>query len=304
MKRTATILVLLLLAGAPAMGAPIPKTLIAADAKWILHLDADQFRAGKVGTYFLEQLLEPKSAKAKADLKRELNFDLDWRRVHGITAYGSGYKPDNDTSGLLLIRTDLDVKSALEAAITRQAPELRVEKITDAAVPLYRLNDQAYVACESGGVLLVSKYRAAIDKGHAVIAGKSANLASATALSGYPDAMSGFFFLALAEGFGQNAQVPPNAAILKQAVGARVVLAEREERLRLILDIKAASADVASQIQQVAQGLLALATLNAEQNPDLKKLTQSAAVSTADTLVTLKLEVPVADVIEKMAEKK
>jgi hypothetical protein len=302
MKSTRIVLVALGLVGLTAAASPIPKNQVAADAKWVLHLDVEQLMRGKVGTYLVEKVLNPRSAEMKEKLKQELGLEWDWKRIQAITAYGTGYRPQEDTTGLLLIRTSLDVKGAIEAAIAKNVPQLRIEKIENAPLALYRFNDQGYLGMPGDGLVLVSRHRNAIDRGLEVLGGRAENLDGAKALQEYPETSFGFFLLAVAEGFGQQADLPASAAIFRQATGARVVLGEDNDKMRLNFDLKSASTDVTQQIQQVAQGLLALAAMNASQNPDLQKLTQSAAVTSAGKCVTLAVAVPVADVIARISE--
>jgi hypothetical protein len=302
MKRTRFLLCALGLVALTAAASPLPKKQIAAEAKWVVHLDAEQFLRGKVGAYLVDNVLNPRSAEMKAKLKQELGVDWDWNKLQSITAYGTGYRPQEDNTGLLLIRTSMDVKGALDAAMARNIPQLRIEKLADAALPLYRFNDQGYLGLQEDGLVLVGRHRAAIDRGLEVLGGRSKNIEGAAAFQEYPETSSGFFLLAVAEGFGQQADLPASAAIFKQATGARLVLGEDNDRLRLSFDLKSASADDSLRIQQVAQGLLALAAMNASQNPDLQKLTRAAAVTSAGKCVTLAVAVPVADVIARINE--
>jgi hypothetical protein len=289
--------------GLMATASPIPKNQIPADAKWILHLDAEQFMRGKVGTYLVEQVLNPHAAELKAKMKQEVGIELDFKQLKAITAYGTGYRPQEDDTGMLMIRTSLDVKAALEAAMARNVPQLKIEKVENSLSPMYRFNDHGYIGIPSSDLVLVARHKTAIDRGMEVMGGRGENLSDSKALQEYPDTSFGFFLLAVAEGFGQQTDLPASAAIFKQATGARLVLGEENDRLRLNLDLKAASSEVCQQIQQVGQGLLALAAMNASQNPDLQKLTQSAAVSSSGKCVTLAIGVPVSDVIARISEK-
>jgi hypothetical protein len=285
-----------------AAASPIPKNQIPADVKWVLHFDAEQFMEGKVGSYFIEEVLKPQSAEMREKLKSEVGIDLDFKQLKAVTAYGTGYRPQEDDTGLLMIRTSLDVAKTLDAVMARNQPQLQLEKIEGSASPLYRFQDHGYLGVPSSGLLLVARQRAAIDRGLELIAGRGENLTGATAFQEYPDTTFGFFFMAVAEGFGQQAELPATAAIFKQATGARVVVGEENDRLRLNLDLKATSSEICQQIQAVAQGLLALAAMNASQNPDLQKLTQAAAVSSSGKCVTLAIGLPISEVIAKIRE--
>ena len=58
MKRIALILPLFLSLLNPALAGSIPKEEVSADAKWLLHLEAAQFRATKVGGFVTTEVLE------------------------------------------------------------------------------------------------------------------------------------------------------------------------------------------------------------------------------------------------------
>ena len=91
MKRIALILPLCLSLLPPALAGSIPKEEISADAKWLLHLDAGQFRASKVGSYIITELLEKKLSQPVEELKKNLQLDLDLDKILGgitsITIY-------------------------------------------------------------------------------------------------------------------------------------------------------------------------------------------------------------------------
>jgi hypothetical protein len=68
--------------------------------------------------------------------------------------------------------------------------------------------------------------------------------------------------------------------------------------------LKAKTSEVMSQMQQVIQGTVALASLSQPENPDLIQLAQSVKVSGDDKLVTVGVEFPVEKAIRLLGEKK
>ena len=253
-----------------------------------------------MGKFILDELVEPKSAQGKADLKRDLEFDLDWRKIRSITAYGPSFQGKADPNGLLLIRTSMRVQPALELALTKDLPTFRVRKIESPAGPLYSINEQGFLSIAPGGLAIVGKSSAAVEKGRSVIDGDGANLASGNALAGYPSMSGSFFFLAVAEGFAREAPLPPKAAILKNAQGGRFLVGEIGDDVLLNLSVRAESPETAQQIQQVVQGLIALATLSSDQDRHLATLARKATVTTQENLVTVGAQIPVGDVLEKL----
>jgi hypothetical protein len=86
--------------------------------------------------------------------------------------------------------------------------------------------------------------------------------------------------------------------------GARLILGENAANLFLNLALKAKSSEVMTQMQQVIQGTVALASLSQQENPDLMQLAQSVKVSGDDKMVTVGVEFPVEKAIRLLGEKK
>jgi hypothetical protein len=308
MKPFTSALVLALTITTATFGGPLQKEQVRSDAKWLLHLDLDKLRSSKVGTYFTRQILEQKLSQPKADLKRDLNFDLDVSKISSITAYGTDYGSKPDANGVLVIKTTLDVGKALDAAIEKFSPNAEAEgaikKTQQGSAVLYSVNDDVFITIFPGNLVVVAKSREPMQKASQVLAGKSANLTSGKAFSGFPDVQKAFFFLGVAEAFNSDAPIPPQANVLKMADGGRLVLGESADRLFLNVALKAKNSEVVTQIQQVIQGLVALASLSKIENKDLMQLAQSAKVSADENMVSLSLEFPVDRAIERLGEEK
>jgi len=307
MKPFTSALVLALAITTATFGGPLQKEQVASDAKWLLHLDLDKFRASKVGTYFTRQVLEQKLSQPKADLKRDLNFDLDISKISSITAYGTDYGSKPDANGVLVIKTTLDVEKALDSAIEKLSAnggdgQGGIKKTQQGSTIRYSINDDVFVTLHPGNLVVVAKSREPNQKASEVLSGKSANLTSGKAFSGFPDMQKAFFFLGVAEAFNADVPIPPQANVLKMADGGRLVLGENADRLFLNVALKAKNSEVVTQIQQVIQGLVALASLSKTENKDLMQLAQSARVSADENLVSLNLEFPVERAIEKLSE--
>jgi hypothetical protein len=85
------------------------------------------------------------------------------------------------------------------------------------------------------------------------------------------------------------------------ADGGRLALGENADNVFLNIVLKAKTADASKQIQAVAQGLLALVSLSQTENQDLMQLAQNTTVKSTENLVTLGLEYPVSNALEKLS---
>lgn len=283
---------------------PLHKEQVGADVKWLVHLDVDSFLASKVGEYVMEEFVEKKLTKQTADLKKQFGINLDWHQIHGLTAYGSEYKMRGEPSGALIIHSDLavaDMIEAIMAVLDAQSPAGNpLKKIEKQPFPIYSLKDELFGAPMKGGLLVLSRSKEDLQAACKVVAGTSGNMGSAKTFGTLPEAPKGFIVMGVAEGF-TDAPLPPQAKILKNAEGAQIVAGEQADKLFLQVSLSAKDSEAATQIQQVLQGLLALGALAQDNNKDLQELTQAIKISNNEKVVTARVELPVATVLDRVA---
>jgi hypothetical protein len=279
---------------------PLSKKAVSADAKWLVHLDLDNLRKAKIGEFLtkevLEKLVEAKLSALKAQAK--LDVDVDLKKIASITAYGTDLQKNPDANAVLLIRTGHNIEKVIDGVIQALAGQIPdeskrpIKKLQQEPVVMYSVGGELFAAIQGNDLLILSKSRSQIDKARTVLAGATANIATSSAFSGYPALENSFFFLGIAEAFNENSGIPAQAKVLQMADGGRVVLGEKADRLFLNLALRAKTPELTSQIQQILQGLVALASLSQSENQDLQQLTQSMKVASDKNLVTVNVEFP------------
>ena len=282
---------------------PLPKARISADAKWLVHLDLDNFRATQVGKYVGKEILADALAELKTGLK--IDFLALYQNVHAITAYGTDYQMNEKVNGVLMIHTDAETQKIVEGLLVAQIlsnPNGPIRKIQEEPAALYAIDKQLFISPSQGDLLLVGKSQPQIEKAQTVLAGKSKSLNSSKTFSGFAELPNSFFFLGVAEGFNQAAPVPPQAKILQMADGGRLLLGEKAGQLFLNLALRTKTAELSKQIQQIINGMIALLSLSQNENKDLQQLIQSTRISGKDNLVSIALEYPVADAVKRLGE--
>ncbi len=300
MKQFARILAVILSLAAPAFAGPLQKQEVAADAKWLLHLDVDQLRSSPEGDSLVKEIADRLLDQPKAVLKREADFDLDFTKASSITAYG-----DYGSNSVLLVKTELDVEKLVDAALVqagkaKNLPSWPVDKSARDGILKYTFPDGVSLWIRPDKSILFSKSAAATEKANEVIAGRAANLSGSAAFSDFPDAQKPIFFFGAAEGFSGYPDLNtgavtnnPKTKILKLTQSGQVVMGQEAEQVFVNFSLKAKTSEVVTQMQQVVQGMIALASLSASDNDDIQVLTDSAKVSAAGNIVSLKLNFPV-----------
>ena len=290
-----------------AAAGPLQKARVAADARWVVHLDVEALLATQVGQMLTREALGPGLDAPSAALKKQFGFEFDWRRIRSVTLYGSDFSGAEQLGGVMLLDTDMDVAGGLEAALAKLAAAGRsgareLQRLDDAPAPLYRMHDEVYVAADPGAPVVVGKAREAAVKARKVLAGGAPNLNGASGFGEFCQSGDGFFFVAAAQGFSELAPFPPQAQVLRMADGLRLNLGEFANEVRASLTLNTRTAESAQQVQQIVQGLLALAMLTQHDQPEVQTLLQGTRVARSDKLVTLNLALPSAMLSRKLVE--
>jgi hypothetical protein len=282
--------------------APLDQHKVARDAKWVLHLDMDAFRQSRVGTYVVNQLLEPKLEAAEHS--RKLNLSLSLTNISSLTAYGLNYEKNG--AGVLLMESSADVKSDLDGLVALSSLSTesgkKVEILPGEPCLIYSLNGDLYVAPNVAHTTILAKSREQILRAREVLTGGKESLALNTAFHNYPDCTNHCFFVAMAEGFNQIAPIPPQAQVLKEARGGRVRVGERGDNLFFDLAFKGKNAESCTNISQILQGLVALVRIT-QPDKDAAEIANSAHISIEDRNVNVRFEFPVSKAISRIQEK-
>lgn len=290
---------------ATSFAGPIHKENIAADAKWMLHLDVDNLLQTGIGKYFAESILDKELGKAKRDIQQQFGIEFDWRQIQSITAYGTQFKPKGDPGGVLLIE-GFDFAKALDSVIDRLQAALAgadqpLKKVAEGQETFYSLRDEVFGLALPGNLFLVSKSKDEVQKARDVVTGTAPSLKASKDAARLPEPAKAGFLVGLINSF-DSAPLPPQAKGLKNVEGAQVVMGEQAENVFVKLAVSAKDAESATQLQQALQGVIALVTLTQPDNKSAQKLVQAAKVTGAENVVTVKLDLPSSDVIDLVKE--
>ena len=275
---------------------PLESIRVTSDRKWLVHLDFDGFRGTQVGDFVNDTILGEQREKIRQDFLKDFDFDLNWDHIRSITAFGSDYQTHPEQAGVMLIRTKSKLQSdfhqLLESKVDAGFGPLKIQPIKSELEHLYSIAGELYVAVEPEGLFLLGKSRKQIEAAKRTLLESSTPVNEAEAFADYADLPDSMIFLAIADAFGDFAQIPPQAQILKMSKGARLALCETDENILLRLELKTHDNKTSQQIRSVVQGMLTLTMLSGG-DPRLTELAEAIQVSSGDSIVNLKLELPI-----------
>jgi hypothetical protein len=298
-RRTTLQLLCAGLTAAATFATPLDFSTVATDSKWLVHLDVEAFRKTKIGSHFVNKIAQPKIDEME-ELKK-VNLSISLQNISSITAYGPAF--EKHTDGVLLVRTTADVKKDLDtlcgAFSVSGTDAFKLSHLKP--YPLYTFKDNLFVAPDIEGTVVVAKSKEQIETVRQVLLGKREAMSKSSIFSEYPKVADGFFFVGMAEGFNENASIPPQAQVLKETRGGRLVVGEKGDKLFANLVFKGKDDESALKIQQVFQGIIALVSLTDEEK-GLTELAKAAKIAAEGRNVMLTVQFPVGMAIEHLDE--
>jgi hypothetical protein len=278
---------------------PFDKALVASDAKWVVHLDIEAFRASKLGSHLVTGILQPKLEATPFGKKSNLSINLT--NIASLTAYGPTFEKDGE--GVLVLKTSADVKKDLDTLVGMASlsgdEDKKITMEQHSPFAIYKLKDDMMVTPLAGGTVVAAKSRKQLDRALEIVAGKGETLAKADAFKTFPDVPKSFFFLGMAQGLNDDVKIPAQAQVLREADGGRLVMGENEKNIFLNLVFRGKSEESTTKIQQVLQGIVALVSMT-QQNAEVTELANSAKISGDGKNVSVTLQFPTVSAIERV----
>ena len=281
--------------------APFQAKDVAADAKWVVHVDVDAIRDSKVVQKAFQTCpLLKDSGKHFDNLRQHIGIDLR-KDLHGVTLYG----PDADKQhAVVIVFSTVDQKLLLDKAA--HAADHKVTKhgaveIHSWTMKHYGKTKPAAGAFYKPDVMVfaadASRVAAAID----VLDGKSAGITdSKSPLGGH--VYKGTTVLLRAIEIPANTRCP----ILKQAKSFRVALGENEGKSFYRAKLVMKTSEAAEQLKAIADGFKAMGDLRFSGDADILKLVNGLKASAKDDTVRIRWEASADDVwtaLEKLGKK-
>lgn len=254
--------------------APLDPSTVAADAKWLVHVDFDALRESKIFLHARDEIMKHDMAKTVLAMIKEATGADPEQDVHGATVYGNGFKPH---AGVLIVYAHADREKLVNLMRTR--PDFKTSK--EGELELYswteshgdRHHDVVVAFPKKGtGVFAgsVDQVKAAVD----VLGGKN-GLRSRSPLVG--DSPKGTILKLSVMGVNE-AELPVKVDLLKKISRVSIVAGENEgtdfDHVRVI----ATDAETTKEFKSIVEGFKAVAELHMSNEPDLKAVIEATKI--------------------------
>jgi hypothetical protein len=294
-----TLIAMILTAGLSLQASPLPKSQVAGDSKWVIHLDMEQFAPSQTCRLMMNSRNGAKSFQTMLNHYRTLLGVDPLKDISGITLYGREVTGNRGTaliSGALNAQAITKQLSTYPQYTINTYGKLKLQTWTDKTT-----NRPLWACFYTTRLLILGSDESSILNATATLGGTKPNLA--TGKSVYLPMQTireGSFFTAVTRGYAGSDADPIKAMILKNTDAATLQLSENKGIVDGKVLLKAISSDSALQIHQVLNGLMVAANMSDSASP-LAKLAGMSDISRNDRNVLLKVHCPAADAADILA---
>jgi hypothetical protein len=264
-----------------------------ASAAWVAHADIENLRGTAFGRHLLEKMQEPEAAQKLAAFEALWRFDPR-EDIASLTLYGWGQKKEGD--GVLVVRGRLDREHLTTVVGGGEGYETRthgnhllhswLDKKTEDGDEITK---RKYGVFHTSGVLVLGEDADGMNKALDVLDGQRPSLETENPFALLASVQDAAFFMATADFAALSSNAKPKAQLFKNAAAAAMGIGESNQRMFGTLVLETGEPQAAKGMKMIADGLIALALLNAENDPNAAQLAEAAQVNAEGNRLVIQL---------------
>jgi len=278
--------------------APLKRTDLPADPTWVVHLDIDGLKATTIGEFITSELEKPEVKDKLAAFRQMSSFDVQ-KQLHGVSLYSTSMRQED---GVLIVYADIqpdNLVALVKGAEEYQAFEHKGHTIHSWIDKNHHFgpgngNHRTFAAIQ-GSRLVFGQSQSTVEAALDVIDG-GPNLATSKNFPQLGARGKTSFIQAAARKLDINGN-DPGAQMFKMTKSFQLEVAEMDAKLIAAVALTANDEDSASNITQMAQGLLALVKMQKD-NPQAAKFTDALSIKQEGNVTTASIKIATADLID------
>ncbi len=287
-------MVALAMSVAAVQAAKIDKANISNDAKFVVHLDLDAFRASKIGITLLEKIRKDEGGEKLNALAELIGFD-PLSAIHGATMFGNG----EEDNGILVVKHKADNTKLL--AFMKLDEYYR--KTEHGKHEIHGAGDRGdgkrgYISFVNATTAVLAASRELAAEGIDLVNGKGAAVKQIpTSLVSADKKAKNAFLVAYANVEDLKEHID-NETVNQMAKRVAFVMGESDEKFILSISVDALDADAAENMENMVNGLIGFARLNQDENPEVKDILKGFKVTRNEENVSVHFSVGVNKLFE------
>lgn len=304
-KRTTAIIAVfgLWLGAWPAGAGELAPGELAPDANWVVHLDQEALRGSSIGRLVLAEL-EKQGLAEKIDSFATI-FDFHpINDIRDVTVYGVGQDQEK-----AVVLADANFDRDKLVAVARMNPHYHQIPYGSTTIHRWSQDDQdntgengepaakmMYGCIYDGRLVVLSAGLDAVKKAADTL--NDADAGAPAELSERASTREGTFFQLIGTGVGAMLGGEPKAAVLREAEALTLAAGDDQGKVFIDLSLESNSAEVAENMTKMLEGMVALAKLAGQEQPELVALAEQVRISSVNQTTQVRFEAEAQTVLD------
>jgi hypothetical protein len=303
-KTTAIIAVLGLWLGAgPAGAGELEPSELAPDANWVVHLDQEALRSSSIGQLVLAEL-EKQGLTQKLDSFATVFGFHPIDDIRDVTVYGVGQDQEK-----AVVLADARFNQDKLVALVRMNPQHQEIPHGNTTIHRWLQEDKdntgedgepatkmMYGCIHDGRVVVLSAGLDAVKKAADILSNAAAG--APAELAERASTRQGTFFQVIGTGVGAMLGNEPKAAVLREAEALTLAAGDDEGQWFVEVALEGKSVEVAQNMAKMLEGVIALAKLAGQEQPELVALAEKVRISSAGKVTQVLFEAEVQTMLD------
>lgn len=279
---------------------PLNLEQVADDANWLMHVDFDSARASQIGSFIMDEI-ESKSEAVERMTEIKASYGVDPKGFSGLTMFGSG----EHKKGTAIMSGGLDSDRMFAFARKNKTFEtIRFGKNEIHSLNQDKRHPMSFAAIKNG-VFVAGPDADYVRQGIKLAKGKGASRGPIALLGNLRQIVEdpGFIgYVDVAKASSHHDLDRHGMGMAKKVKSMGMVVGEADGVLKMVAIVVTEDEETASQMEGMANGMMAMAALGKSSKHRLAGLVKSQSVTRTENVVTLQVGLAI-DVIEDHIEK-
>jgi hypothetical protein len=264
--------------------ANLQKSIIPADASWVIHFDLQKFAATQIGNHLIHEQDALGLGKKNSQFKKKYQIDL-LEDIDGLTVFGLGKGEENIVACL---QGNLNRDYLLELLGAEESHK----EIPYGQHIIHNWDGDEYGAFASDKLALIGPNLDTVKLTLDVISGKKPNIGTSPMNDYIKEIPSNAFMAALATDISSLAEGGSKVFVIKKTESAMFSLAEIEENFNMRLNFTVKTLEDAQNMENVLRGLISLANMQLEEMKTGFKVPDDIVIATKGKKVFVEMSYP------------
>jgi len=291
MKKTVYILMGLVLFCTKMQAAEVDKANVSKEAKFVMHIDFDAFRASKLGSTVIKQVREQEGKERMEAMMEIIGFD-PFTVLNGMTMSGNG----EEENAMIILKHAAETKKVL--SFIKLEDDYRPTEYKDQIIhSVGKVGERGYISFVNKTTAVITPSRELAQTGIDLVRGKGAASKLASQIAEMSKKAKTVFMVGYADLDGlEDVIEDPN--VNDMAREAAIFVGESGEDMVMCVQVVAQSVETAEHMQNMVNGLIGFAALGQEENMELKDMLKALKVSRKESTVTIDFKMAVEKILE------